>query len=499
MWDTAYTPAELVRASGAIWEGQDCYGKLSIKVEAAGKHRVFAMVDYWTQCALRPLHRYLGSILKRIPQDGTFDQVKPVASLLKRIPNDQKIYSFDLTAATDRLPLILQELLMGSLFNTAFGKAWADLLVCRPFFCSVRERSSDPRFVQYEVGQPMGAYSSWVILALTHHALVQFCWYSSGERSWFLDYAILGDDVVIANDVVAKRYQEVCKTIGLGIGIPKSLIASGKTCEFAKRFFFHGEDVSGLPHNLWHASSHSASVALALVQRATSVQRQTFANVALALGSGYKAASTLGSTWDSIPRRLRVLAVLFSHPTSLTVFQRASWVEWLTQRGPCLPIVSPLPIIEFGPWAQAIFDGLFSPLYKVLDQATESIFWRQPSDLAGRLLDSKVNGDVVRLQESFAKVEASLKHLQKLNLKFMTHQSTAIFSQVTAVLDRINELSRTAYWANQGRPEQDELQLPVLTYYETWLGIRDRVGAPRITSNSPRVTRCRLKGRRVRK
>jgi hypothetical protein len=58
-------------------------GKLGLKQEPAGKVRVFAMVDPWTQWLLAPLHKRVFSILRRIPQDGTFNQVKPVERLLE--------------------------------------------------------------------------------------------------------------------------------------------------------------------------------------------------------------------------------------------------------------------------------------------------------------------------------------------------------------------------------------------------------------------------------
>lgn len=57
-------------------------GKLAIKEEAAGKIRLFAMVDPWTQWCLQPLHYKLFNVLDRIPTDGTFNQMEP----LKRIP-----------------------------------------------------------------------------------------------------------------------------------------------------------------------------------------------------------------------------------------------------------------------------------------------------------------------------------------------------------------------------------------------------------------------------
>ena len=53
-------------------------GKLSFKEEAAGKVRVFALVDPITQWLLAPLHKYLFAILRRIPMDGTFNQLRPV-------------------------------------------------------------------------------------------------------------------------------------------------------------------------------------------------------------------------------------------------------------------------------------------------------------------------------------------------------------------------------------------------------------------------------------
>jgi hypothetical protein len=50
-------------------------GQLSRKQEAAGKVRVFAMVDIWTQSIMSPLHKMLSSFLGSLPNDGTKDQV----------------------------------------------------------------------------------------------------------------------------------------------------------------------------------------------------------------------------------------------------------------------------------------------------------------------------------------------------------------------------------------------------------------------------------------
>lgn len=50
------------------------HSRLSVKRELGGKDRVFALSDYYTKMALKPLHTVLAKILEKIPQDYTFDQ-----------------------------------------------------------------------------------------------------------------------------------------------------------------------------------------------------------------------------------------------------------------------------------------------------------------------------------------------------------------------------------------------------------------------------------------
>jgi hypothetical protein len=48
--------------------------------------------------------------LRDINEDGTFNQIKPFETLLKRLSNKKPCLSgFDLSAATDRLPIDLQQ------------------------------------------------------------------------------------------------------------------------------------------------------------------------------------------------------------------------------------------------------------------------------------------------------------------------------------------------------------------------------------------------------
>jgi hypothetical protein len=97
-------------------------GRLSEKMEAAGKVRVFAITDALTQSVFKPVSDGIFKILKRLPMDGTFDQDAPVKRLLslhkEGLLDSQTFYSYDLSAATDRLPIDFQvqvlTLLIGS-------------------------------------------------------------------------------------------------------------------------------------------------------------------------------------------------------------------------------------------------------------------------------------------------------------------------------------------------------------------------------------------------
>jgi len=57
-------------------------GRLGLKQEAAGKVRVFAMVDCWTQWLLKPLHLGIFHLLDRLPTDGTHNQLAPIRRLI---------------------------------------------------------------------------------------------------------------------------------------------------------------------------------------------------------------------------------------------------------------------------------------------------------------------------------------------------------------------------------------------------------------------------------
>jgi len=137
-------------------------GKLATLFEARGKVRVVAITDWWTQVLLKPLHSAIFDILKTIPQDGTFDQLGPVHRLMAFVrASGAPVYSYDLSAATDRLPIQFQVQVLDAL-GVSWSRHWSSLLVGRSWYLK-----NEP--IKYAVGQPMGALSSWAMLAISHH------------------------------------------------------------------------------------------------------------------------------------------------------------------------------------------------------------------------------------------------------------------------------------------------------------------------------------------
>jgi hypothetical protein len=221
-------------------------GKLAEKEEAAGKVRVFAITDAITQSVLAPIHDAIFSVLKALPTDGTFNQDGPLKRLMtlheEGALEGQTFYSYDLSAATDRLPIALQVQVLACHLGDTLAELWAKLLTDRDWWLINKDNPTGLP-LRYAVGQPMGALSSWGMLALTHHTVVRYAANQVGIPD-FNHYALLGDDIVIANTEVAKRYHEIMtKVLGVDINLSKSLV-SEHSLEFAKRLITTEGEVS---------------------------------------------------------------------------------------------------------------------------------------------------------------------------------------------------------------------------------------------------------------
>lgn len=222
-----------------LWKFPLRMGKLSVVYDQAGKARIVAITNWWIQLALKPLHDSIFSYLRKLPYDGTFDQDGALKRLLANKADGHKFYSFDLSAATDRLPIDLQEQILQLLGYDS--RNWRRLLDLGWHWKGEQ--------VKYSVGQPMGAYSSWAMLALTHHVIVRYAALQAGLTE-VPNYVVLGDDIVINHDQVASEYLIIMRTLGVSINMSKSIVSKDMV-EFAKRWATPDIDLSPLgPGNI---------------------------------------------------------------------------------------------------------------------------------------------------------------------------------------------------------------------------------------------------------
>jgi hypothetical protein len=235
------------------------HSRLAIKREKGGKDRVFAMVDYWTQTFLRPIHFGLSKILREIPQDCTFDQDKGIEEMKSWTLTDQAIHSIDLSSASDRFPITLQSLVLEKLTgNNEFVSHWRNLMVDRDF-------KYKTKFYRWKVGQPLGALSSWPAFALAHHVVVRAAHKRCNAP---LEYFLLGDDLVIRNPDVALVYRSLIGELGITTSDKKGLI--GNSCEFAKRLIHNGCEVSPVPVSMIQSSTTDVMLIAEMVSKISS-------------------------------------------------------------------------------------------------------------------------------------------------------------------------------------------------------------------------------------
>lgn len=88
-----------------------------------------------------------------------------------------KLFSYDLSSATDRFPLNVQSLIVKCIWNYEVAMAWVvSGLGTNVFSAPVSSnRRVGPKFVCFNAGQPLGYLSSWPLFALAHHFVVWYC------------------------------------------------------------------------------------------------------------------------------------------------------------------------------------------------------------------------------------------------------------------------------------------------------------------------------------
>lgn len=170
--------------------------------------RYVGVGNFVTQTVLKPLHQILMDVLHTLPTDYTFRQNEGYGPKTIARFKGRPAYSLDLSAATDRLPLTTQKVVLESVCGlpSTLVESWGELMSQSGYI--TRLNPGEDYVLRYAVGQPMGLYRSWATMALTHHVLVQMSAILAGHTSpFFSDYVLLGDDIVIFDRAVAKEYK----------------------------------------------------------------------------------------------------------------------------------------------------------------------------------------------------------------------------------------------------------------------------------------------------
>jgi len=224
-------------------------GTIGFIQEKGAKLRSVANPFRLLQCAVRPLGDYLYSLLKELPWDCTYNQADGALFAQSALRERKTIYAYDLSNATDKLPLDIQTNLIRSLLNqlttvpfykgecvNESNQATTEVDLIKNGLLLMQEISranwSSPSLNGYTnehgvlswlTGQPQGLYPSFAMFAVTHGFILREI-----ERDLDLNdtFRIVGDDVVITDPNVAASYKIRMMELGVEISAPKTIVSN---------------------------------------------------------------------------------------------------------------------------------------------------------------------------------------------------------------------------------------------------------------------------------
>lgn len=145
------------------------------------------------------------------------------------------------------------------------------------------------------------------MLAFTHHLIIQVAAWESYPKlasRLFRSYAVLGDDVVIYDPKVAKRYHIILSEMGVTCNLSKSILSNkGLGLEFAKRTFYKGSNVSPTPLSDYYAALQSPAALFEFRKR----YNLSFSQMIKAAGFGYKVLGSLNRPLYKLNYKVRLL------------------------------------------------------------------------------------------------------------------------------------------------------------------------------------------------
>jgi len=198
------------------------------------------------QAALKPLGDVLYNRLASLPWDCTHNQTLPYNSIHQHLAQGKVAHAIDLSNATDRFPILLQEKLLFSMFHRIDAiKLFLDLSKST-WLTSLTEHGN----ISWKTGQPLGLYPSFATFAMTHG----FMLYALNNYAHDGLFYVLGDDVVILDDILHQKYMKFLSDMDIPFS-PQKSISSDILTEFAGKIITKDEVI---PQLKWrHVSDDS--------------------------------------------------------------------------------------------------------------------------------------------------------------------------------------------------------------------------------------------------
>ncbi|KAK1592423.1 hypothetical protein Q3G72_024623 [Acer saccharum] len=197
--------------------------------------------------------------------------------------------------------------MMSCMFGPTLGSAIVNGALGLNTFHLVPPMVNRVREISFLAGQALGYYGSWALFALSHHFIIWMAAEMSqpDRKDRFRGYAVLGDDVVIADGAVAKQYRMLLDNMGVTISEAKSLCSHNGTLEFAKRFWTKSAQVDFSPISLQALHVHRTTLGLCQIQQKYNV---TSLSVMLRLGgAGYKVRAKMDHHLSKRWQRLKIV------------------------------------------------------------------------------------------------------------------------------------------------------------------------------------------------
>jgi len=212
------------------------YGKISFLQEGGCKARVVCQPSFWCQVYFRPASDQLFEVIRSLERNQkgqhvlscVLDQNTGAYLLEKWLKEGRKLFSVDLSAATDRFPLEPQLQYLKGIGMEKWSGAFKELSEGKFYVPQTKQ------FWSYSVGQPMGIAGSFPLFHLTHHAILTgLCKHLKFPPE--PQACVLGDDVLIADERLDKAYRSLL--VQLGVEVSKVKSSRGSVQSFAG---FHG-------------------------------------------------------------------------------------------------------------------------------------------------------------------------------------------------------------------------------------------------------------------